>query len=467
LCPPDAAALGQLVAKYDKPGPRYTSYPPAPYWSEAFGAGEFAAELARTPREPVSLYVHVPFCQRLCSYCACNRTIPRDRSVVQPYLEGVERELERVAACMGGGRPCAQLAIGGGTPTYLEPNELARLIDAIDAVFDPSPESERSVEIDPRVTTLEHLDVLAERGIRRLSLGVQDFAPRVQHAIRRVQTVEQTARVSEAARARGVRSLNFDLIYGLPFQTLASFDRTLDAVIELSPDRIALYGYAHVTWVSKQQRGFERSDLPDAMARVGLFVRALERLSAAGYLALGLDHFARPTDELARAAARGELHRNFMGYTTRCSASLIGIGPSAISELESAYAQSLREPDDWAARVRSGQLATLRGHRLSQHDVRRAWLIRSLMCRGEIDPADFKSRFADSLDACVPDLAVRLAPFAEDRLLERVGERWRVTGIGRLFLRPMAMSFDAYLAPDLARDRRPDDPVPARFSKLV
>jgi oxygen-independent coproporphyrinogen-3 oxidase len=278
-------------------------------------------------------------------------------------------------------------------------------------------------------------------------MGVQDLDPRVQEAIRRLQSLEQTQQLAQHARGLGLESIGFDLIYGLPFQTETSFARTLASVIDVRPDRIALYSYAHVTWVSPQQRGFERKDLPDAERKVALFLLALERLQAAGYVHVGLDHFALPHDPLARAGTEGKLQRNFMGYTLREAAEIVALGPSGISELAGAYAQSCREPREWAARIEGGRLATARGLRLSSDDVRRRWLIQRLMCAGEIDPSAYAARFGEALEARIPGLHESLAGFLADGLLAWTSGAYAVTSVGRLFLRTIASSLDAYLDP--------------------
>jgi oxygen-independent coproporphyrinogen-3 oxidase len=453
---PSPELLRELIPRYDQPGPRYTSYPTAPVWREDFDADAYRAALERTAArgETLSLYVHVPYCEALCTYCACNRVISRDHAVAGPYLDRLERELATVAAALGPGLRHGQLAVGGGTPTYLSAPQLTRLFERLDTLFPPEPGAERSVEVDPRVTTSEQLAALAALGFNRISLGVQDLAEVVQQAIRRVQSLEQTAATTEQARALGFASVNFDLIYGLPFQTPESFDATLDAVIGLRPDRIALYSYAHVTWVSKQQRGFERADLPGPERKLAIFLTAIERLTAAGYRFLGLDHFALPDDELARAAERGTLQRNFMGYTARQATELVGFGPSAISELGDAYAQSAREPDAWGRAVETRGLATRRGWRLDEDDLRRKWLIQALMCRGEVEPASYAERFDEPLEARVPGLAEKLAPFEADGLLVADGGTWRLTSLGRLFLRNVAMTFDAHLQPPAEGEKR-------------
>ena len=449
---PDLDDVRRCVPKYDQPGPRYTSYPTAPVWNEDFGESDFRAALARTRGRELSLYIHIPFCERLCTFCACNRTITQDHAQGDLYLDGIEREAELLASAIGGERRSVQLAVGGGTPTFLSERELARMCRIVDAHFPPQADAERSLEVDPRVTSRAQLEVLAEHGFNRISLGVQDFAPRVQRAINRVQSREQTEQISRDARELGFRSVNYDLIYGLPFQTVESFGETLDQVIALRPDRIALYSYAHVTWIVKSQRGFEKKDLPSAERKLAIMLLASQRFGEAGYRFLGLDHFALPEDELCRAAASGDLRRNFMGYTTRAGVDLVALGSSGISELADAYAQSARTPEPWRERVMDGQLATLRGWRLSQDDLRRKWLIHRLMCQGEVSPRAYRERFAESLEERIPELSTRLAPFVEDGLLVPDGGDFRVAPLGRLFLRVIAMSFDAYLPePDLER----------------
>jgi oxygen-independent coproporphyrinogen-3 oxidase len=406
-----------------------------------------------------SVYVHIPFCERLCSFCACNRKISQDHSVAGPYLDGLEREARMLAGELPAGPRTVQFAIGGGSPNFLSPAELGRLADVVDASFPPAPDAERSIELDPRNTTREQLEALAEHGFNRMSLGVQDTSERVQRAINRIQSREQIESLTEAARSFGMSGVNFDLIYGLPYQTVQSFDDTLNEVIEMRPDRIALYSYAHVTWISKAQRGFEKKDLPAPDQKVAIFLHAIDRLEAAGYLYLGLDHFALPDDELAIAAAAGELRRNFMGYTVRPGVDLVALGASGISELADSYAQSIRDPDEWLATIDGGHLATLRGCRLTQDDVRRRWLIQRIMCQGEISDGAYRRRFDESLEQRVPDLHERLAEFVDDGVLERRDGGYDVTRLGRIFLRVIAMGFDAHLeSPD------PDKP---RFSKTV
>jgi len=446
----DVDALERLLPRYDLAGPRYTSYPTAPVWSEDFGAGDFAAALGRLgPREVgagAALYVHVPFCASLCHFCACNRVITRDPERPARYLETLEREIGLVAEWLPGPLEAAQLHLGGGTPTHLEPGQLRRLVGALDAAFPRRAGAETSIEVDPRVTTREQVDALAELGFDRISLGIQDFDPRVQEAIHRVQSREQVAELVEHCRKRGFRSVNFDLIYGLPYQTTASFDATLDHVLQLAPDRVALYSYAHVTWVAKQQRGFERHDLPAGAEKLAVLLLALRRFGAAGYRAIGMDHFARPDDDLSHALEDGRLQRNFMGYTTAAGGALLAFGPSGISELPDAFAQSQRELGAWHEAVDAGRLATLRGHLRSDEDLRRGWVIEELMCRGRVAPGDYSKRFDREFPADFAAERERLAPLAADGLVTLAADGGvAVTPVGRLLVRNVAMTFDAYL----------------------
>jgi oxygen-independent coproporphyrinogen-3 oxidase len=442
---PDAEEVRARIPRYDRPGPRYTSYPTAPVFSEEFGEEDYRRALALCRDRPLSLYFHVPFCERLCSFCACNRKITRDHSVVGPYLDAFEREADMAAEAIGGERRSVQFAIGGGTPTFLSPEELDRMCKIADARFPPEPDAERSIEVDPRVTTHEQIEVLAANSFNRISMGVQDFSPVVQEAIRRVQSREQTEKLARDARELGFESVNFDLIYGLPFQTVKSFRDTIDQVLEIRPDRIALYSYAHVTWISKQQRGFEKKDLPEPERKAAILLTAIEGFEKAGYRYLGLDHFALPEDELATAAETGDLRRNFMGYTTKAGVDALAFGASGISETADAYAQSERDASAWQERIAQGHLPTMRGWWLSDDDKRRKWLIHGLMCQGEVSPSHYQAEFGEALTDRIPELHANLAPFVEDGLLSLEDSTYRLEPLGRVFLRVIAMTFDAYL----------------------
>ena len=460
---PGFAALEALLLKYSGAGPRYTSYPTAPVWSEAYRRSDFASDLRALGASgaPISVYAHVPFCRSLCHFCACNRTITRDARLPERYLAAIEREVAAVREAVGAALPALQHHWGGGTPTHLDPAQIVRLFSALNGAFSAAPGAEISVEIDPRVTTRAQLEALRGCGFTRVSLGVQDFDPRVQRAIHREQSVALTAQIVDQARALGFSGMSFDLIYGLPFQSRGSFERTLREVIAIAPDRLALYGYAHVTWIAKQQRGFERGDLPAPRERLAILVAAIRQLLAAGYVHVGMDHFARPDDPLAVALRERTLRRNFMGYTTQAGLALIGFGPSAISELPESYAQSHREHGEWEPAVAAHGLATLRGHRLSADDLARRAVIQRLMCLGEVHAADHASRGGPAFrERFAPELA-RLRPLEDDGLVSVAPDgSLVVTERGRLVLRNLAMVFDAYLEATPAAGR-------PRFSQTV
>lgn len=448
-----ALRLGEverLYPRYSGPGPRYTSYPTVPVWSDAFGAKEHEAALRTIdPREELSIYAHVPFCHSLCHFCACNRVITRDAELPKRYLDAIDREIETVAAKIDGRPRVGQLHWGGGTPTHLDPEQLERLFASIASRVEILDDAELSVEVDPRVTTEAQIDTLARLGFDRLSLGVQDTDRKTQEAIHRIQPFEQTLALTEAARARGMAGINYDLVYGLPHQTVASMGRTLDHVLSARPDRIALYGYAHVTWVAKQQRGFERGDLPDPSRRLALFLEATGRLLEAGYRWIGMDHFALEDDALTHALDDGTLRRNFMGYTTRVGTDVLAFGPSAISQLGDAYVQGEKDLGAWMESAEAGRLPTAQGHRLTADDVARRYLIEQIMCMGRVEASDLRDRFGPDFHAeYVRDLE-RLAPLVDDGLVDvTTNGDLAVRPIGRVFLRNVAMAFDAYLVRD-------------------
>jgi oxygen-independent coproporphyrinogen-3 oxidase len=360
-----------------------------------------------------------------------------------------------------GSRTASQQHWGGGTPTHLTPDQIQQLFHTVTDAFPMRPGAEISIEVDPRVTTDEHIAALRECGFNRISMGVQDLDPRVQEAIHRIQPAEQTRRLVELSRSCGFSGVNLDLIYGLPYQTVETFSRTLDAVFEIAPDRIALYAYAHVTWVAKQQRGFERHDLPEPAIRLRILLNAIERFLDEGYRYIGMDHFARPEDELSRTLDDRTLRRNFMGYTTQAGVDLIGFGPSAISELRASYAQSQRNLDDWEQAVAQRGLATMRGHRLSHDDIERRWVIGRIMCHAELRADEFEARFGVSFANRFARELAQLDQAVEDGLVERSSDgSLLVKPVGRLLVRNVAMVFDAYLADQ----QRASEPM---FSKTV
>jgi oxygen-independent coproporphyrinogen-3 oxidase len=462
----DLDRIEAILPRYAIEGPRYTSYPTAPVWKEDYGPAQFREDLASGSRgdaaaEGLSLYVHVPFCESLCHFCACNKVITRKPELPARYLDVIEREVAAVREAVGESRSASQQHWGGGTPTHLEPDQIRRLYRIVSDAFPMREGAEVSIEVDPRVTRADHVDALRECGFNRISMGVQDVDPRVQEAIHRIQPPEQTAALVEWSRASGFESVNFDLIYGLPYQTEESFARTLDQVLEMGPDRIALYSYAHVTWVAKQQRGFERGDLPDATTKLRIMLSAIRRFLDEGYRFIGLDHFARPDDELSRTLDDRSLRRNFMGHTTQAGVDLIGFGPSAISELRGSYAQSHRDLAAWEKALDRSGVATMRGIRLSDDDRERRWIIERIMCHGQVRADEFEARFERSFGAAYARELQCLGQHAADGLLEiEEGGSLALTPLGRLLVRNVAMVFDAYLG-DQQRQGRP------LFSKTI
>jgi len=456
----------ELLRRQPASAPRYTSYPTAPQFNARFGEREFraCAERSNESGGPLSLYVHIPFCTSPCFYCGCNRIITRDAAAAEEYGRYVSRELAALAPLFDARRLIVQLHLGGGTPNFLERAAVAALVDEIARRFRLSGEPERdfSIELDPRFLPQGYVEALAELGFNRASLGVQDFDRAVQLAVNRVQSVEQTLETIEACRAAGFRSINVDLIYGLPRQTLRGFAQTLETLVAARPSRLAIYSYAHLPELFKAQRQIEAADLPDVETKLGLLKLAIETLAAAGYRYIGMDHFALPQDDLARAQASGGLHRNFMGYTTHAECTLLAAGVSAISHVAESYSQNFRDLRGWSAALDAGRLPIWRGLALDFDDVLRAEIIQELMCRGRIEieaverrhGIDFAQYFAESLR--------RLGPLVADELVTVDAERIRLTPRGRLLVRSVAMCFDRYLepAPAAAEPHR-------RFSRAI
>ncbi|HWG57942.1 MAG TPA: oxygen-independent coproporphyrinogen III oxidase [Candidatus Acidoferrales bacterium] len=444
----------EFLEKYNRPGPRYTSYPTAPVWKDDFGPDDLESYYARaeSAATPLSLYMHLPFCESLCLFCACTVSIQRDKSVALPYLAALQREVEHVSRFVSRARPVVQFHWGGGTPTYLSPAQMEDLFAWTSERFRFSADAEIGVEIDPRVTTQEHLESLRRLGFNRLSMGIQDFEPRVQQAIRRIQPCELTRDLIAAARALGFHSINVDLIYGLPHQTAASFASTVDQTLTLSPDRIALFSYAHVPWLKKQQGAFE-ARLPAGIEKFRIFQLGLEKFLAAGYIYIGMDHFARPDDELAAAQRHRTLHRNFQGYTTKAGADLYGMGVSAISSIGQAYAQNVREVPAYQSAVSARGIATMRGYRLSPDDKLRRAVIGRLLCHAVIDTAEIEREFGISFREYFSAEIEELGRARADGLVALEAGEIRVTPLGRIFIRNVAMIFDRYLRDQRMADR--------------
>ncbi len=445
--------LTRLLEKYDVPVPRYTSYPAVPNWQTTPSPQQWIAALndALSPASSsLAVYVHLPFCEVLCTFCGCNTVITRNHDRSAPYVATVLAELDlylRDVAVLGH-RPVSQIHLGGGTPTFMPPDVLSSLLSGIAARMPQRAEGfEGSVEVDPRVTTRAHLEALREHGISRISLGVQDFDAEVLRLVNRPQPMEITAQLCATARDCGYDSINFDLIYGLPGQSVATMQTLADAIVELRPDRLAVYSFARVPWIKPAQRKFKDEDVPVGAEKRRLYETIRQRLLAAGYLEIGLDHFALPHDALAGAAARGTLHRNFMGYTDRRTTALLGLGVSAISETASCYHQNEKVITVYERRVGEAEIPTLRGHVLSDDDRRRAGLIRSLMTTGHV-----------ALDAVDRDEARReLADLVRDGLVEITDTELRVPERGKPFIRNIAAFFDTYL-----RSAAKDGPVYSR-----
>ena len=435
------------LTRYDVNAPRYTSYPTSPWWDDRFTAADAArvAEESNASGRPLSLYMHLPFCEHMCLFCGCNVIVRHDHAAAAAgYLPHLTREIDLVTRPIDATRPVIQFHWGGGTPTYFSPDELTDLFTFTAERVRFAEDAELGVELDPRVTTTDHLDALAALGFNRLSLGVQDFDPAVQQAVRRIEPYEQVAALVEACRSRGFPSLNFDLMYGLPGQTPASFAHTLDQVLTLRPERIALFSYGHVPWVKKQQQVLD-GHIPLGEAKFALFALGLERLVRAGYVYIGMDHFALPDDELAREQANGQLHRNFQGYTTKAGADLFGCGITAIGEQERSYVQNVRGLADYRAALDAGRLPVLRGVELTDEDVLRRAVISDWLCYGRLDKADLGARFGIDVDAHFADELARLDPLRADGLLQDAGDALVATTLGRIFIRVIAAVFDQYL----------------------
>lgn len=441
-----------LLDAHNRPVPRYTSYPTVPFWGRDFEESDYLealAEVRATPEEAVAIYVHVPFCARRCFYCGCNAMVTHKPEVVEDYLDRLEQEIWMTADRVGVGRPVRQLHWGGGTPNFLTPEQMSRLFGTLVAAFDLEEGAEVSVEMDPRIGTVEQVQTLRALGFNRVSLGVQDLDDGVQAAIGRRQTETETVDLYRAARAAGFESVNLDLVYGLPKQTAATFGRTLERIIELQPDRIALFSYAHLPEMRKNQRAIDDTTLPDADAKMGLFLQALDALQGAGYEWIGLDHFARSDDELAVAARERRLQRTFMGYVTRMAHHTLAFGTSGIGYVSGTFVQDDPSLGRYKKALDEKHFPVVRGHRLSRDDLFRQRIIEHLMCNLEVDLDITLGDFGETVDAALPDDVAALQTHVDDGFLEREGRSYRITETGRFFVRNVAATFDPYLrAPD-------------------
>jgi oxygen-independent coproporphyrinogen-3 oxidase len=442
----------ELLEKYDKPGPRYTSYPTAPLFSPEFDAAAYRERLraaAGQPDEPLSIYVHLPFCEQRCTFCGCNVVVSPKRGPEVAYLEAIERELELLSGVLDGRRLVNQLHWGGGTPTYLSPPQCRQLMNAVTSRFDLTRDAEVGVEVDPCVTTFDHLCTLRELGFNRISMGLQDVDPAVQEAIGRIQPLEQTREQVEKSRDLGFSSVNVDLIYGLPLQTTEQFRSTVRTVIrELEPDRVACFSYAHVPWIKPHQKRLEGLAMATGWDKLGIFAAAAREFVDSGYEFVGFDHFARPGDELSVALAEDRVHRNFMGYTVMPASDQVGVGCTAIGDLAGAFAANHKKLITYQREVMSGRLATERGLVRSSEDELRRGVINRLICTLRLDFDWIESAFGVDPRRHFARALVELEEMASDGLVEIDDAGLRVTSTGRFFLRNLCMPFDAYLARD-------------------
>ncbi len=438
-----------VLKKFNQPGPRYTSYPTAPLFSKDFTPSDFTREITDTntgqSAADLSLYFHFPFCEKLCYFCGCNMMVTHDRGMVREYNDYLKKEIELLRPMISRQRKITQMHWGGGTPSYLYPDEIRDIGNYIRAKFDFDEDIEASVEIDPRGLTREHMEAFREIGFNRTSFGVQDFNLKVQEAINRVQSEEITRQTVEWSRELGFDSVNLDLIYGLPFQNLESFAVTVDKIIDISPNRIAVFNYAHVPWLKKHQNIIPEEAIPLPDERLSILKMTIEKLIGAGYEYIGMDHFAKPTDELAVAQKNNTLYRNFQGYSTKAGCDVYAFGLSAISQFQNIYAQNLKNLKDYYTRIDSGHAATNVGYRMTADDHIRKETIMQLMCHLEIDKRGIEHKFGIDFEDYFAGDIKKLDIFVKDGLLENNADKIKIIGSGILIIRNVAMCFDAYL----------------------
>ena len=439
-----------MIRKYDKAGPRYTSYPTAPMFHAGVGALDYASTLERVADDdaPLSLYIHIPFCNTVCYYCGCNKIVTKQYDQAAPYLELLLKEIDQVATAMGNcKRPVTQLHFGGGTPTFMSNDQMRAIMDKLRQCFNfvAKDEGEFSIEIDPRECDEDTVSVLQEIGLNRMSMGVQDFDPIVQKAVNRIQSKEETMRVLLEARQHGFESMNIDLMYGLPHQTVETFDRTLNTIIDFSPDRIALFNYAHLPHMFMPQRRIDEASIPTPQEKLNILEHSINKLLDAGYIFIGMDHFAKPDDELTIAQQEGKLYRNFQGYSTQADCDLIGFGVTSIGYVGGGFFQNHREMEAYAQEVENGEFSVFRGYVLSDEDHLRRQVIMRLMCDFALEYAQFESEFGINFKEHFADGLSDLKEMSEDNLVELREDGLTVLPAGRLLIRNVAMTFDEYL----------------------
>jgi oxygen-independent coproporphyrinogen-3 oxidase len=446
-----------ILKRFDIPGPRYTSYPTADRFVEAFDRNAFAealrARASGVANSALSLYVHLPFCNTVCYYCGCNKVITKDRSKSAEYVDYIAREADLVLEHLTGSRTIEQLHFGGGTPTFMSNEELEQLMAVLTTRFPLAEKGEFSIEVDPRTTPPDKVETLGRLGFNRISVGVQDFNPDVQKAVNRLQSFEMTQATVDAARANGFKSINLDLIYGLPKQNRETFAETLDKVMVLSPERIALYHYAHLPDRFKPQRRINSEDVPSSAEKMKIMLDAIKRLTGAGYQYIGMDHFAKASDDLAKAQRQGRLHRNFQGYSTRPDCDLVGLGVSSISKIGPTYSQNVRTLEEYYDILKQGMLPTVRGIVLDRDDILRRAVIMALMCHFEVSKEVIETTYMIKFDEYFKTELAALKQFEDEGLAENSAEWVNVTPRGKLLVRAIAMQFDRYLRSD-ERQRR-------------
>ncbi|MBD3218549.1 MAG: oxygen-independent coproporphyrinogen III oxidase [candidate division Zixibacteria bacterium] len=444
----DNSNLEKLLKKYDRPGPRYTSYPMVPVWKDDFGHEQYIRALrnaSELPDEPLSLYLHIPFCRKRCWFCGCNTTTLKKEDTHLSYLDFVDKELTMAVKSLAERRKVSQFHWGGGTPSCLSNESTIKAFEIFSNRFEFSEKAEISIELDPRVTDDKRVQLLKSLGFSRLSFGVQDFSADIQAAIGRNQDEKKTIDLYKYCRSEGFEGVNFDLIYGLPQQTLDVLKSTVEKTIELRPDRIALYNFAYLPDSKPHQRLIKPEDLPSPAEKLQLFLTAREMFLESGYKLIGMDHFVLPQDELAKAQAEGKLRRNFMGYTVRAAEDWLGFGMSSISYVDRSFAQNLSTLAEYEKRIEEDRFAVYRGMRLSEDDILRQNLISDLMCNFKIDISELESKFSIKFDEYFEDALEALKIFEDDGLLNRNENVYELTDMGKIFIRNIAMAFDAYL----------------------
>ncbi len=441
-----------LIKKYDKPGPRYTSYPTAPQFSDNFSYHEFLAEIERTntnSEKDLSLYFHLPFCDTLCYFCGCNMIVSNNRKRISTYVQYIVKELDLLKSKLNPNRKISQLHWGGGTPTHLNPDEIEFLGEAIRSRFQFRKDAEISCEIDPRGMTKAHVEALQKVGFNRVSMGVQDFNPQVQKAVNRIQSEEITRQVIDWARELNFESINLDLMYGLPFQNYNSFSSTLDKIVEINPNRVAVFNYAHVPWMKKHMELIKKEDLPTPEEKFDLLKLSIEKLTSAGYVFIGMDHFAKPDDELAIALKNKQLYRNFQGYSTRSGTDLHALGITGISQFGNVYSQNVKTEKEYFETIDKGEIPIAKGYKMDEDDILRKDVIMRIMCDFELDFAKIEEKYNINFENYFAWGIKNLTELINDNLVEIFDKKLIIKEKGRLLVRNVAMNFDAFIEKQL------------------